>query len=70
MAFVICVSAIHQNLFRKRIRVSLALNNILDKKYEANGYTYSYKENGMITTSNAYFPQAGFNWLLGLSLRW
>jgi len=30
--------------FVKELGVSLALNNILDKKYEANGYTYSYKK--------------------------
>lgn len=53
----------------KELGVSLALNNILDKKYEANGYTFSYKYDGTLTTENYYFPQAGFNFLLGVQIR-
>ena len=56
--------------FLKELGISLALNNVLNKKYEANGYTFSYKYGGTLTTENYYFPQAGFNWLLGVSLKW
>jgi len=50
------------------IGVTLALYNILDKKYEANGYTFSYVSGGSKTTENYYYPQAGFNWMLGITV--
>lgn len=55
--------------FAEEIGISLGLFNLLDKKYEANGYTFSYKTDGSIATENYYFPQAGFNFMLALSLR-
>jgi len=56
--------------FLNELGISLALNNLLNKKYEANGYTFSYKYEGVLTTENYYFPQAGLNWLLGVTLKW
>ncbi len=53
----------------KELSLTLALNNILNKQYEANGYTYSYIYGGSTITENFYFPQAGFNWLAGLNLK-
>lgn len=53
----------------KNINVGLLVNNILDKKYESNGYTYSSAYNGNITTQNFYFAQAGTNVLLSLNLK-
>jgi len=50
--------------------LTLSLNNIFNTKYESKGYTYSYLYEGAITTANYYFPQAGFNWMFGLSLKW
>ncbi len=58
-----------QTSFIKELGISLALNNVLNKKYETNGYTFSYKYDGTLTTENYYFPQAGFNFLLGVNLR-
>ncbi len=58
-----------QTSFVKELGISLALNNVLNKKYEAGGYTFSYKSDGTLTTSNYYFPQAGFNFLLGVNIR-
>lgn len=55
--------------FLKELGISLALNNVLDKKYEANGYTFSYMYGQKLTTENYYFPQAGFNFLLGVNIR-
>ena len=46
------------------------LNNVLNKAYESNGYTYSYIYGGANTTQNFYYPQAGFNWLLGVNVKW
>lgn len=54
----------------KELGLNLMLNNIFDKKYESNGYTYSYRYGGENTTVNYYYPQAGFNWLLGLTMKW
>jgi len=53
----------------KELAFSLALNNLFSAKYEASGYTYSYLEDGRLATENSYFPQATFNFLFGLSLR-
>ncbi|MGO1243485.1 MAG: TonB-dependent receptor [Sphingobacterium sp.] len=54
----------------KNIDANLAINNILDEKYESNGYTYG----GITPTNerlyaNAYYPQAGTNFLLGLNIQ-
>lgn len=53
----------------KDLGISLALNNVLNKMYVADGYTFSYKYDGTVATENYYFPQAGFNFLLGVNLR-
>jgi len=44
--------------------------NLFDKKYEPNGYTYSYQYGGQLTIANNYFPMAGTNFMLGLNLKW
>ena len=48
---------------------TLLLNNVLNEMYSSNGYTYSYRFGGATTTENFYYPQAGFNFLLGASIR-
>jgi iron complex outermembrane recepter protein len=53
----------------KNIRISLLINNILDAQYSANGWTYSYALSNQVYTDNAFFPQAGRNFLAGLSLK-
>ncbi len=47
----------------------IALNNVFNKMYEANGYTFSYVYNSKQYTSNYYFPQAGFNFMLGVNFQ-
>lgn len=49
-------------------RATLMVNNVLDRLYETNGYTYSYIF-GELITENFYYPQAGRNWMLGLLIR-
>ena len=49
--------------------LTLLLNNVLNEMYSSNGYTYSYRFAGATTTENFYYPQAGFNFLLGASIR-
>lgn len=53
----------------KDLGITLALNNIFNTLYEANGYTFSYVADGRLHTSNYYYPQAGFNFMLGLQVR-
>lgn len=55
----------------KNIDANFAVNNIFNAKYEANGYTYGGIDaaTGDRLYSNAYFPQATANFLLGLNIR-
>ncbi len=53
----------------KQMNIILQLNNVLNKKYEPSGYSYNYIYNGNVVNENYYYPMAGFNWLLGLNLR-
>ena len=53
----------------EKLNLGLLVNNIFDKKYESNGYTYSSLYQGTRTTENFYFPQAGSNYLLSLNLK-
>ncbi|MBO9614307.1 MAG: TonB-dependent receptor [Dyadobacter sp.] len=51
------------------IAFNLLVNNVLDEKYESNGYTYGYMYGGVLTQENFYFPQAGRNFLIGVNFR-
>jgi len=51
------------------IAFNLLVNNVLDEKYESNGYTYGYIAGGALTQENFYFPQAGRNFLIGVNFR-
>lgn len=53
----------------KNMNIGLLANNILNKKYESNGYTYGYLGGGNRTDENFYFPQAGTNFLLSLNVK-
>ena len=59
----------------KSIVLSGLVNNIFDLEYESNGYFYTYDDDwsspGNITTIEGagFFPQAGINFLLGMSLK-
>jgi len=65
---------VHYNIkwkFFKEIGVGVQLNNIFNQFYESNGYTYSYiaVAGGETTTENFYYPQAGFNFMTMLTLK-
>ena len=57
------------------LQLQLLLNNILDKEYTSNGYFYTYDDDwsnpGSITTIEGvgYYPQAGFHFLAGMTIR-
>lgn len=59
---------IHPKLM-KELTFSLLVNNIFNKKYEANGYTYSYIYDRQVITENFLYPQAGTNFLAGVKMR-
>lgn len=52
----------------KDLNFTLLVNNIFNKEYESNGYTYSYIYGGKVT-ENFVFPQAGINFLAGMRVR-
>lgn len=54
----------------KNITSTLAVNNLLNKKYVSNGYTWGYlDENNQRVSNNYYFPQATTNFLFGLNIK-
>lgn len=53
----------------KEINLTFQLNNIFNKKYEANGYTYSYIYGGSRITENFLYPMAGTNFLAGVQIK-
>lgn len=63
----------------KEVRLTLLLNNIFNRLYESNGYTFSERYNYDDGTGNRvndgpytynyYYPQAGFNMLGGINVR-
>ncbi len=60
--------------FFKGLELNLLINNIFNEMYEPNGYTFSYFVPGetsgrQLVTENFFYPQAGTNFLLGLSLK-
>ncbi len=55
----------------KELSVSLMVNNIFNKLYESNGYTWGYYygyDEGNLYQQNNYYPQAGTNFLLSLAV--
>ena len=58
----------------KSIVFSGLINNIFDRKYESNGYFYTYNDNwsgtGISTIEGVgFYPQAGINFLIGMNLK-
>ena len=68
--FVQDIRAIYtiKNKGLKEINIIAQLNNVFGKKYEPNGYTFSYFVGGETVTENYYFPMAGRNFMLGLNI--
>lgn len=53
----------------KHLKISLLVNNVLDVKYETNGYTFGYRGGGSEVRENYFYPQAGRNFLLAMSVK-
>ncbi|HYG18140.1 MAG TPA: TonB-dependent receptor, partial [Ohtaekwangia sp.] len=54
--------------FAKKLALSVIFNNILNEEYESNGYTWGYAGGGDQYRENYYYPQAGRNYIVMLSL--
>jgi iron complex outermembrane receptor protein len=59
---------LENKLFRSTDLI-VQFNNVLNKKYEPNGYSFSYIYNRQLTTENYYFPMAGCNFMLGVNVK-
>lgn len=55
--------------FMKEISFQFMLNNIFNVEYESNAWIYRYYSGNVEENINGYFPQAGINFLGGLSLK-
>ena len=58
-----------KNKLFKETRFIFQLNNLFDRKYEPNGYTFSYIYGGELSTENYVFPMAGINFMAGINVR-
>lgn len=53
----------------KAVNLIFQLNNIFNRKYEPNGYTYSSIYGGSLVTENFYFPIAGTNFMMAVNIK-
>lgn len=53
----------------KDVSLIFSVNNLLNAKYEPNGYTFSYVYLAENVTENYYYPQAGINFMGGLGIK-
>lgn len=53
----------------KEVNIIFQVNNIFNKLYEPNGYTFSYIYGGSQTTENYYYPMAGRNFIAGVNVK-
>ena len=55
--------------FIKELNAGLLVNNVFNNLYESNGYTFGSGDEGEISYYNFFYPQAGTNFLLSLSVK-
>ncbi len=58
-----------KNKLFKEVTFIGQVNNIFNRQYEPNGYTYSYISGGTLSTDNNYYPMAGTNFMLGVNVK-
>ena len=51
------------------IGLNLAVYNLFNQMYESNGYTFGYKGGGAEVRENFFYPQAGINFMAGITLK-
>lgn len=52
----------------KKIDLIFQVNNLFNRMYESNGYTFNYIYEGQLYVENYYFPMAGINFMAGINL--
>jgi iron complex outermembrane receptor protein len=57
------------NKIGKETNFIFQLNNVFDKRYTPNGYTYSYVYGGQLVTENFVFPMAGTNFMVAVNIK-
>jgi iron complex outermembrane recepter protein len=60
--------SVNTNIFEE-LSFHILLNNILNTEYESNAWIYKYYLGGMEYKMDGYFPQAGFHFLAGVTVR-
>lgn len=58
-----------QNRLFEETELVFFANNIFNKIYESNGYTFSYFSGGSFTTENYYFPMSGVNFMMAVNIK-
>jgi iron complex outermembrane receptor protein len=53
----------------KDLTMIFQINNLFNKLYEPNGYTFSYIFNQELITENYVYPMAGINFMGGVNIR-
>lgn len=54
--------------FAKEVALTLLVQNVFNAQYETNGWSYRYVYDGATAIDQGYYPQAGTNFLLGVSV--
>ncbi|MHC1775648.1 MAG: TonB-dependent receptor [Lentimicrobium sp.] len=55
--------------FIRGIEIGLNVNNLFNAEYETNAWVYRYYSEGNYSKLDGYFPQAGINFMAGLTLK-
>lgn len=55
--------------FMKNLVLVARINNLWNRQYESNGYTYSYIYDHSLVRENFYFPMAGRNFMLAVNMK-
>ena len=53
----------------KNLELSFSINNLFNEKYETHAWVYRYVYGGQEYNMNGYFPQAGINFMGGITMR-
>lgn len=54
--------------FLRELSLKLLVQNVFDARYETNAWSYRYQFDGSPALDQGFFPQAGRNFLVGLSV--
>jgi len=58
-----------KNFLFKEWNFIVQVNNLFNKKYEPNGYTYPYFYDGSLINDNYYYPMAGTNAMIAVNVK-